>query len=328
MSTTAPTTHQLAEATDTHLADLYGQRTTAAAARKATVDTLHRAAGDRKYTRRPWNMTLAEAKAATPTSAHNAQAHARALENLADRDAELARLDEAIAADNAVWHANGCWNRFFMVPGGHIHATMNCPTCNKGLEPTTFGWLPQLSGLTEAEAVAAHGAILCTVCFPSAPTEWTNGLEVAAAAKKADQCPGSGQYVKTTNWQARYATCPECNSTQSRTSTGKLRAHKAPKTDEQIKADKAAARAAKAAAKANAKAAATQPDPEWEAMQSPELDELLRTFVAAEKAAEAAGLEGPAMDAARKAFQAMNAAAPTGWSSFRRSKDLGLNRLP
>jgi hypothetical protein len=102
------------------------------------------------------------------------------------------------------------WNRFFLVQ--HIHSSQHCSS----FRPTTrIGWLPNLSGLTEAEAVAEHGAILCTICFPSAPTEWTMGKEAPA-----DQCEGSGTSAYNNlprrlnpygygNW----VTCPTCAKT-------------------------------------------------------------------------------------------------------------------
>ena len=65
---------------------------------------------------------------------------------------------------------------------------MHCPTCNRQTsEPTRFAWLPELSGLTERDAVEAHGAILCTVCFPSAPVEWTGGISKAEQAAKDER---------------------------------------------------------------------------------------------------------------------------------------------
>lgn len=116
------------------------------------------------------------------------------------------------------------WSRFHLVQnnGGHIHSSMHCSTCY----PTTrFGWLPNLSGQTEAEAVAAHGAILCTVCYPSAPTEWTDRHDDSA-------CPGSGRYYDSNlphrkgyaygNW----ATCAECHTTQTLTKGMKIKKHK------------------------------------------------------------------------------------------------------
>ncbi len=64
------------------------------------------------------------------------------------------------------------WSRFFLVTSsqGHIHRDMRCTSC---YQTTTYGWLPELSGKSESEAVAVHGPALCTVCFPSAPVEDT-----------------------------------------------------------------------------------------------------------------------------------------------------------
>ena len=75
------------------------------------------------------------------------------------------------------------WTRFFLVPGGHIHSTRSCSSCNKRGAITSFSWLPELSGLTEADAVTAHGSVLCTVCFPSAPVEWTTDKAPKSARK-------------------------------------------------------------------------------------------------------------------------------------------------
>jgi hypothetical protein len=86
------------------------------------------------------------------------------------------------------------WSRFYLVVGtgqGHIHKDMNCHSCY----PTTeYAWLPELSGDSEAEAVAAEGEILCTFCFPTAPVAWCEGVgrrtqeaKDAAAAVKAER---------------------------------------------------------------------------------------------------------------------------------------------
>jgi hypothetical protein len=76
------------------------------------------------------------------------------------------------------------WSRFFLVlnNGGHVHSSMECHTC---FVDTDFAWLPELSGLTEVEAVEAHGEILCSVCYPSAPVEWTNGTSKVSKDAKA-----------------------------------------------------------------------------------------------------------------------------------------------
>jgi hypothetical protein len=74
------------------------------------------------------------------------------------------------------------WSRFFLVSGGHIHHSTHCHTIRL---TTDVGWLPDLSGLTEAEAVEEHGEILCSHCFPHAPVAWTNGVSKASIADKA-----------------------------------------------------------------------------------------------------------------------------------------------
>lgn len=73
------------------------------------------------------------------------------------RDAEFAR--------------RGGWTRKFLVTSssGHLHQDMDCTTCRP---TTTYGWWPELSGLTEAEAIEALGDradALCSLCFPTAP---------------------------------------------------------------------------------------------------------------------------------------------------------------
>lgn len=58
------------------------------------------------------------------------------------------------------------WSRFFLVTSsaGHIHSSRSCHTC---YDTTTYGWRPDLSGKSEAEAVAVLGPALCSTCFPS-----------------------------------------------------------------------------------------------------------------------------------------------------------------
>ena len=115
-------------------------------------------------------------------------------------ESAITAWEDATAAEEEAHAAYGTasaqyegWSRFFLVTSsnnGHIHRDMFCSTCNN---QTGFGWLPALSGLTEADAVASQGAILCTVCYPSAPVEYTNQYELDEAAKAAESCPGSGK---------------------------------------------------------------------------------------------------------------------------------------
>jgi hypothetical protein len=97
----------------------------------------------------------------------------KALENIALKEAEIARLKAEIAPLDALYYANQ-WQRFFLVTNtnGHVHRSMNCSTTY----PTTdWAWLPHLSGLTDKEAVDDQGGILCTHCFPDAPSDYTAG---------------------------------------------------------------------------------------------------------------------------------------------------------
>lgn len=143
-------------------------------------------------------------------------------------------LDDNLAAQ-APLHAEyrtRPWSRFFLclANGGHIHQSMHCSTCNRGQSRTEFGWQPRLSGLTEDEAVAQLGeyaSSLCTVCFPSAPAERTDGrLRLAA---KPPACPGSGRSEVPGTWKRQgmsaYGRCQECKTNQTVTSRGAIRKH-------------------------------------------------------------------------------------------------------
>ena len=92
----------------------------------------------------------------------------------------VARAQEVVIAIRAEadpfeaeYDRRGGWTRAFKVinNGGHIHRSRACTTCF----PTTwFGWLPQVSGLPEAQIVGLAGVEACSVCYPSAPVETRN----------------------------------------------------------------------------------------------------------------------------------------------------------
>ena len=86
------------------------------------------------------------------------------------------------------------WSRFFLVTSsaGHIHRSMHCATC---FSSTGYGWLPELSGLTEAEAVEAHGPALCSVCFSSAPIEDTGYKITASRAQELVWSPDRDEKI-------------------------------------------------------------------------------------------------------------------------------------
>ena len=152
---------------------------------------------------------------------------------LAEIDRHAAQVKEL--ADGPVpvlageWTRRGGWSRFFLClnADGHIHAGRpNGRQCKTVYPSTPLGWLPDLSGLTEADAVAAHGTVLCSVCFPTAPVEWTVGK-----AKPDDECPGSRTYADPKTYNPRrvspMAPCPKgCGRKVTVTPNGYLRTHK------------------------------------------------------------------------------------------------------
>jgi hypothetical protein len=79
------------------------------------------------------------------------------------------------------------WSRFWLVVSsahGHLHRTTSCSTC---LPTTRFSLIAELSGTGESEAVESQGSILCSVCFPTAPVEWTTGEAKVAIAARAER---------------------------------------------------------------------------------------------------------------------------------------------
>lgn len=140
-----------------------------------------------------------------------------------------AKLENATRSLDAHEENYTGWARFWCVPQGHIHRSRHCSTCNKNGKPTQFFLAHEVSGMDEEAAVKAQGPVLCTVCFPSAPLDWTNGLEKAAEERKASKCQ-AGPYdykdASAPNRMYRYATCNVCGGRPSLTSTGKMRSHR------------------------------------------------------------------------------------------------------
>lgn len=242
--TTAPATdltQQSPVEIDTALAKAHGEMARAASYLDHYKTEVHRYAGDKRKGgghawsgSGSWGMTLEEAVKAVEAQAIGEYV----LGSLKECQEKVASLRAEIKTLDAEFTRRGGWSRFFLVTnaGGHIHSSMDCSTCNKvtsrGWKPTSFAWLPDLSASTEAEAVEAHGAILCTVCFPSAPVEWTNKYEVEQAARKAARCPGSGTFLdrdqphRVGYYSGNWGTCPECGVKPALTGSHKLRAHK------------------------------------------------------------------------------------------------------
>ncbi len=202
---------------DTAIANKSDEVQHAYAAIGRMMDRVHSAAGDRRDTwtkGQPWKLTDEEAIVATPRILREVGRHADAVSMLP----VLRQAHQALVAQlKELGQQYTGWQRFFLVTssdGGHIHATTTCGTCRW---TTQFGWLPQLSGLTEADAVEAHGPRLCSVCFPSAPLEWTLGI-------KRDYCVGSDQPA-TVSGRSHYVRCPACAKTVAVTKYGQIRKH-------------------------------------------------------------------------------------------------------
>lgn len=215
---------ELALVVDERLAELHGASDVLSRDYDQAEDNVRRTAGqDRDWQTKRWSGTLADALKATPEG-YKAEQHRDAVAALNRILAKMQHVQVEIRELNEVWEEER-WSRFFLVRGGHIHSGFACHT----LRPTTdIGWLPDLSGLTEADAVAAHGCILCTHCFPSAPVEWTRFKH--GEKDPSEYCPGSGGApVPSEKRRMRYAECPECGNFPALTTYGLLRKHKPPK---------------------------------------------------------------------------------------------------
>jgi len=221
--TPAPYTVAFAQVTDRWLADLHGAYDSAKFRRSQDADHMHSLAGDRRDYRHGtyvWRMTLDDVLAAT-IEPWNQDGFTKARASFDALTARLAFLWGAIGELDDVYNRpENRWPRFFLVVSsvGHIHSHMGCSSCHM---TTRFAWLPDLSGLDEAAAVAAHGAKLCTVCFPSAPVEFTNYFDAKAAAAKASRCSGSGKTPTRENWNR----CPDCGKYGRPTKYGATKAH-------------------------------------------------------------------------------------------------------
>ena len=187
MSTITSTIHEHAVEVDTRLEEAYRQRFLVGFDIEHAEDAIRRSAGqtyDWRLTK-CWSGTLKEALEVTEfANPWSAREHAKGIEERTIARAKYAELTKVIDECNADWRAHGCWSRFYLVcnSNGHIHSSVNCTTC---YETTNYSWLTNLSGLTEADAVAQEGEILCTICFPSAPVSWTNGVGRRDADAKA-----------------------------------------------------------------------------------------------------------------------------------------------
>lgn len=227
---------------DTRLAYLYGQAAQLKADRDHAATLAHRAleekpmrvAGQRKST---WPTDDDDAVIACAALVRDGFQQKSWLPDPADvvkrYDAAETAL-ELVAAEMATLNAEFVgrrgWSRFFQVTSsaGHVHSSMECSTCYLSTE---YGWLPEWSGQSEDEALAAlhKGAhMMCSVCFPNAPVAYYTRREPTA-----DEARASGKCHNTVPtwpdgraWTAKWAKCGECGAPDvSVTNAGNLRQH-------------------------------------------------------------------------------------------------------
>ncbi|ASR86368.1 hypothetical protein SEA_AMOHNITION_88 [Mycobacterium phage Amohnition] len=219
-----------AKAADAILAELTEVEYNAYAAWESAADRVHSAAGDNKTYGGYWKLGIDEALAKAAERAadetivkYNRDGYQRAIDAYAPAVEARRAAGEAIRVHEAANYKG--WLRFFLVPGGHIHRSRGCSSLRI---TTRIGWLPNLSGETEADAVAEHGAMLCTKCFPSAPVEWTMGKPVDPnACKGSGEAPVEGTIVR--RYRSAYAECTGCGVRQVYTMSGVIKKHKTPK---------------------------------------------------------------------------------------------------
>lgn len=103
-------------------------------------------------------------------------------------------VDDLLAMDS--WYLADPWSRFWLVRDGHLHSSTGCSTCNKMGKATQFALIPALSGSTETDAVAEYGSMLCTVCYPTAPVEHTDGSIEGRIPREAREAKAAEKAAK------------------------------------------------------------------------------------------------------------------------------------
>lgn len=135
---------ELAVATDTELARIFGELGTAEARLHSLRHTLSRN-GLIDYQRRDFT------------------------ERAEELESHIADLNAASLPLSALYLEHG-WTRAFLVnnSSGHVHRDMHCSTC---FPTTSYMWLPAYSGSDEEQIIEAAGERACTICYPDAPVE-------------------------------------------------------------------------------------------------------------------------------------------------------------
>lgn len=165
---------------DAELAVHYAARVRAEAQHSAAIHQLQTALDDLAGTRLPRRrrlVPLVELLAAAHAVSDDDRSYTanqirHAMTRLDEADAAIAAARNAAAPYDAEFDRRGGWTRAFLVCGsgnGHVHSSMDCSTCNRGLSATEFEWVTDYSGRDQGAIIAAAGWRACTVCYPDAP---------------------------------------------------------------------------------------------------------------------------------------------------------------
>lgn len=76
-------------------------------------------------------------------------------------------LEEVLKALEEVAYVYA-WNRYIVVPDGHIHNERGCSSL---YITTVRQFLPDESGNTVGDMIKKYGEMMCTVCYPEAPAD-------------------------------------------------------------------------------------------------------------------------------------------------------------
>lgn len=161
---------------DGAISELYRAHDRLATETDQLLVAIHQAAGDTYRRHTGWSYTRDSAIRGAQASGSKGVELVTAYETVGDM---RGRVNDALSRLGNEYRRRGTWTRAFIVTDGHVHKSRECSTCNKGVDPTQFAWLPHLSGKTEAEIIEAASDRACTVCYPDAPV--ARGQKVPAS---------------------------------------------------------------------------------------------------------------------------------------------------
>lgn len=180
---------------DTVWAEQEGHLDRAEARVEKIHDSLHHLVGDKRQ-HGTWAMTHRDALDVAHRRSDEADISLR-LGMLTGAENTRLTYETALNALEAIWQGAGGWTRFWRVPDGHVHGRRRCQTLHREGKTTTLCWMPELAGHTVDEAIGLYGELMCSVCFPEAPTDprYAAPGTIAAAEREAKAAAKAEQQV-------------------------------------------------------------------------------------------------------------------------------------